>query len=276
MSWYDDFYHYERTTRRKVTGGIKAQSRRGAFGRTWWGKRWVEVLEGFRIGAQLGRGKSYARSGQVLSIDIAKGRVDAEVQGSRVTPYAAVIQLKTYPSSAWKRVTERLREQPFFAAKLMAGTMPSGLAQVCADAGLALFPEREADLETHCSCPDWSNPCKHLAAIYYLLAEEFDRDPFLLFRLRGITREELLSTMFEAVPHVSGGAAPRNDDVFTAEPLVAHNSFWQGSDLPDDFFGSMRVPSKTAALPQRLGPFPFWRGQRLFVEALTPHYKYGA
>src|SRR5438094_873916 len=66
----------------KAKGGIKAQSKRGSFGETWWAKRWIAVLESFNIGARLSRGRSYARSGQVLSIDIAKGEIKSKVQGS--------------------------------------------------------------------------------------------------------------------------------------------------------------------------------------------------
>src|SRR5271170_6945947 len=95
MAWYRDFYpRFARSRPRAARGGIKAQSKRGAFGTTWWGKRWVEVLESFDIGGRLQRGRSYARGGQVLSVDIDKGEVKAKVQGSMAKPYAITIQLK--------------------------------------------------------------------------------------------------------------------------------------------------------------------------------------
>ena len=187
-------YHeyFEPSRPREAKGGIKAQSGRGGFGRSWWARRWIEVLEGFDLGARLGRGRSYARRGQVLSIDVEKGAVTARVQGSRARPYRVEIKVSTLGRSDWKKLTTALSGRPIFAAKLLAGQMPDNIEDVFRDAGLSLFPDKGADLETDCSCPDWSNPCKHIAAVYLLLGEEFDRDPFLVFKLRGVERGELI------------------------------------------------------------------------------------
>src|SRR5215210_967607 len=194
----DDFGRYFPPSRpRQAKGGIKAQTKRGEFGTSWWAKRWIAVLEGFNIGARLGRGRSYARGGQVLSIQVEKGQVRAAVQGSRPKPYEIVIQVKTLPAADWKKLAQALSRQALFAAKLLAGEMPQDIEQVFQEAGLSLFPTRLGDLTTKCSCPDWSNPCKHIAAVYYLLGEEFDRDPFLIFTLRGLTRDELLEQLGE-------------------------------------------------------------------------------
>src|SRR5436305_5446531 len=100
--WYRDFY-FKRSKPRAAKGGIKAQSKRGQFGSTWWGRRWGEVLESFDIGARLQRGRSYARGGQVLSIDIDKGKVKASVQGSMAKPYASTIDLKVLSGKDWAR-----------------------------------------------------------------------------------------------------------------------------------------------------------------------------
>src|SRR5204862_3418808 len=107
----------------------------------------------------------------------------------------------------WKRVVKALGGQAVFAAKLLAGEMPQDIEKVFADVDLSLFPEKAKDLTTDCSCPDWSNPCKHVAAVYYLLGEEFDRDPFLLFRLRGLSREELFARLNEQSPAAVPAAA---------------------------------------------------------------------
>jgi uncharacterized Zn finger protein len=273
MGWYSDFYHYEPTERRKVKGGIKAVSKRGRFGQTWWGQRWIDTLEGFDIGARLGRGRSYARSGQVLSIDIEPGCVTSRVQGSRASPYQIAIHLKAYPAADWKKVAQALREQPFFAAKLLAGEMPPGFEALFAAEGLSLFPQRGADLQTDCSCPDWSNPCKHIAAVYYLLAEEFDRDPFLLFRLRGMTREDLLAQILGTPKDAGETHAEPEEQASAPEPITPDARFWQAGALPDDLFGTVRTPPAPAALPKRLGPFPFWRAEDPFLDALEPIYK---
>src|SRR5579871_6240783 len=162
MSWYFGEY-YPRSRPRAARGGIKSQSKRGQFGASWWAKRWIAVLESFQIGARLGRGRSYARSGQVLGIDITEGRVTAAVQGSRPRPYDVEIQVKRLSAGQWDRLAETLAGQALFVAKLLAGEMPSDIETVFEEAGLSLFPEKLGDLKTSCSCPDYSNPCKHIA-----------------------------------------------------------------------------------------------------------------
>jgi uncharacterized Zn finger protein len=262
-----------RSRPRAAKGGIKAQSKRGQFGQSWWAKRWIAVLEGFDIGARLGRGRSYARGGQVLSVEVGKGRVTAKVQGSRPKPYDITIRVKQLAEKEWARLTKALAGQALYSAKLLAGEMPQDVEQVFAEAGLSLFPARGDDLETSCSCPDWSNPCKHIAAVYYLLGEEFDRDPFLIFQLRGLTREELCGRLGELAGH-GEAAAPAGEAAEAAEPLPADaKAFWSGGEVPADLFGEVARPPAAAAWPQRLGGFPFWRGQERFLEALQPLYR---
>jgi len=274
MGYWDDWRYYKPKPRIKPKGGIRAQSKRGSFGETWWAKRWIATLEGFDIGARLGRGRSYARSGQVLSVDIAKGEIKAKVQGSSPAPYKITVKLKALAAADWKKLVEALGSQAIFAAKLMAGEMPQEIEQVFRDHRLSLFPERSRDLETDCSCPDWSNPCKHIAAVYYLLAEEFDRDPFLLFKLRGLPREELI----EALGQIGGVAQAADESELETqlppEPLtVAAEGFWQGGALPADVFGEVRMPPVNAALVKRLGNFPFWRGEENFADAMIKLYE---
>jgi uncharacterized Zn finger protein len=278
--WWREYYpRFPRSRPRAAKGGIKAQSKRGQFGQSWWAKRWISVLESFDIGARLGRGRSYARNGQVLSIDVDQGTVEAKVQGSRPTPYAIEINIKVLTSNGWDKVVEVLAGQALFAAKLLAGEMPQDIEKVFDDAGQSLFPQKLRDLETSCSCPDWSNPCKHIAAVYYLLGEEFDRDPFLLFKLRGMTREKLVASLQEvAQPAAASEAAPPAEAVAappaTTEPLPADpRAYWFGGALPDDLYGEVQIPPASAALPKRLGAFPFWRGGERFLYAVQTVYR---
>lgn len=270
MSWYQ---YYERTEPRKVKGGIRAKSKRGAFGTTWWGERWEETLKGFDITNRLQRGKRYARRGQVLSIEIEEGQVTSEVQGSRSDPYEVTIRLRPYDSEEWDEIVDAFRHQPYFAAALLAGDMPAGVEGVVERAGVTLFPEREADLETDCSCPDWSNPCKHSAAVYLLLAEEFDRDPFLLFRLRGMRQGTLMDRLAGGeVPTETGSPARLGRSEVDSAPLSA-DGFWDAPDVPDDVYGPVETPSTHAALTRQLGKFPFWRAEEELAESLEPIYE---
>jgi uncharacterized Zn finger protein len=283
MSWRRDYYDYfpPPSRPRAAKGGIKAQSKRGTFGESWWAKRWIAVLESFHIGARLDRGRSYARRGQVLAISIDKGVVKAKVQGSQPKPYSVAITLKVLSAADWQKLAATLSQQAIYTAKLLAGEMPQDIEQAFKDAKLSLFPAKLQDLETECSCPDWSNPCKHIAAVYYLLGEEFDRNPFLIFKLRGMDRQELVARLDQGGQKAQRRkktlqSAIANQQVeisLPPEPLVADVSeFWGGGSLPDEVFGEIRVPPMPAALVKRLGNFPFWRGEERFPSAIEPVY----
>lgn len=252
-------------------GGIKAQSRAGDFGSSWWAGRWQAVLERFRVGGRLARGRTYARQGQVLNIDIREGKVTAEVQGSRPQPYKVSIGVKKLTTDQWALVAEELSKSALFVAKLLAGEMPRDIEKAFEQAELSLFPEKQGDLKTTCNCPDEANPCKHIAAVYYLLGEEFDRDPFLLFRLRGMERETLVKSLSSREPAESPEAAAAKAPA--REPLpMDPQEFWTLGPIPDDFCGELTAPPVTAALVQRLGKFPFWRGEQPLLAAVEPAY----
>ena len=179
----------------RVDGGIKARSKRGAIGEQWWSRRFISVLESYGMSGRLARGRSYARAGQVLDFALSQGKVTARVQGSRVRPYQVRIGVLPLTTAQWRRVQDRLASQALFRAKLLAGEMPHEIEEVFAECGTPLFPRSAADLDMHCSCPDWGVPCKHLAAVCYVLAEEFDRDPFGMLAWRGKGRDELLTEL---------------------------------------------------------------------------------
>ena len=261
---------------REAKGGIKAQSKRGTFGESWWARRWIAVLESFNIGARLGRGRSYARRGQVLSIEIDKGKVSAKVQGSRPKPYDVKLEVKTLSASDWQKLAKVLSRQAIFSAKLLMGEMPLDIEKAFKEAGLSLFPEKLKDLKTDCSCPDWSNPCKHIAAVYYLLAEEFDRDPFLIFKLRGMNREDLIAMLSKPDKKATQRKAkPKQEPLHKDEEALTSDisKFWNGEPISDDIFGEVRIPPVAAALPKRLGSFPFWRGEEKFLDVMESIYE---
>ncbi|MET7821529.1 SWIM zinc finger family protein [Micromonospora zamorensis] len=212
----DRFADYGRP--RKVDGGLRARSPRGAIGRSWWSRRFLEVLESFALGTRLTRGRSYARAGQVLSLDITPGLVSAVVQGSRPQPYQVSIALRPFPAALWSRIEEELAGQAFFSARLLAGDLPDELEELFVAAGAPLFPAAVDELTQRCNCPDFAVPCKHLAATFYLLAEAFDADPFELLHWRGRSRAELLAEL-RARRVQATGAVPRPQPVLAvSEP----------------------------------------------------------
>jgi len=246
-----------------VKGGIKSRSKRGTFATSWWGRRWIAVLEALNLGGRLQRGRSYARKGQVLDIAIEPGAVRAEVQGSRPKPYSIVIAVAQLGAQQTKRLAAELGKSPYCLAKLIAREMPQDIETLFEEAGVSLFPSRASELRTECSCPDWSNPCKHIAAVYYLLGEEFDRDPFLILRLRGIDTAVLLDA-------VGGASAPPEDSGAGEATPLRPGDFWEGQRAEIDLTAdNTRHP---APLLHLLGNLPFWRGEQPLTESLEPTY----
>ncbi|MDR2381361.1 MAG: SWIM zinc finger family protein [Bifidobacteriaceae bacterium] len=207
-----------------VDGGLKARSKRGAIAQTWWSERFIEVLESFHLGARLSRGRNYARRGQVLSLEIAPGVVIASVQGSRRKPYRVRLGLNSFGKADWQRVATALAKDAWYAAKLLSGEMPEDIEELFNSLELPLFPTSAAELSMDCSCPDWSVPCKHIAAVFYLLAEQFDDDPFKILEWRGRDRESLLGSL-AAIR--TGVAVADQDHAVPPAPLsVSLDSFY--------------------------------------------------
>ncbi len=262
---YDYWDYFEPSRPIKVEGGIKTKSEHGAIGSTWWSKRWVSVLESFNMGARLTRGRSYARQGQVLSIDVQPGLVKARVQGSRPRPYNVEIHLKPLSDQDWDKVTDAMADQALFAAKLLAGEMPTNIEEAFSSVQLSLFPTAVRELETDCSCPDWANPCKHIAAVYYLLAERFDEDPFLIFKLRGRTKEQIIEILRQkrvaSLPAESASPSPDADDSAAAENALSLeeylDTFWQAGEALDSFTVNPTASRVDKAILKRLGDAPF-------------------
>jgi uncharacterized Zn finger protein len=259
MSWYntydddfdeDDYTLSEYTTQSStiiLDGPVRAVSKRGAIGREWWGVQWVEALERIGHGGRLDRGKRYARNGSVLRLEIGQGIAYAEVSGSYGNSYRTAIHVRVLDNEQWEKALRALSEQAIYAAKLLAGEMPGDVEAVFQDVGLSLFPLSRKDIQFECSCPDYGDPCKHCAAVYYLLAEQFDADPFILFHLRGRNRDSVLETL-----RVHRGAGV--DDVNTLSDEIAQAAPSLDADL-QQFWGESSA-NLVRAMPVR-GELPF-------------------
>lgn len=167
------------------------------LGTTWWGQRWIAALETVLSGdtGRLTRGRSYARAGRTHDLIVKGSKVTAKVTGSRSAPYRITIELTPLDVATWNRAITAMSSKAQFAADLLAGEMPKAIDEVFAEAGASLFPRTRQELKTNCSCPDWGDPCKHVAATHYVLGEALDHDPFLLFELRGKTKTQVLEAL---------------------------------------------------------------------------------
>ena len=237
--------------------GIRAQDLRTLARGTWWARRWIAALEAMRLGARFGRGRQYAVSGQVTDLVVEGSHVSASVVGSRPEPYRVTLDFTAAEGAARERIAEAILSQPMTFGRLLAGDLPVEAGELFRAEGIPLFPQAEPrgktpegkmiwDVVMRCSCPDWSRPCKHMAAVLLLLGEEVARRPATLLALRGVDVEDLVP------PDAPEGPSTPESSGWPA------NSGWRAS-----------APANGGALlVRRLGALPYWRGTARCVETL--------
>jgi uncharacterized Zn finger protein len=266
------------------------RQRRDRSPSNWWTKRWSSSLDSIQVGRRLGHGRTYARQGRVIEVEYEKGSVTAMVQGSRDAPDLVRMHFAVLSAADWRRFIGVVGADTELGGGLFRGEFPEQADAVFTGLDLSLFPSGQGDLKAACSCPDQANPCKHVAAVYYALGEAIDRNPFLLFQLRGLDRTALMEalartpaarTALVAAPVAE--AAARREDALAGqkaadqtqspteaegrqrpeEPLAPEpQSFWAGpgGDGAEEVQKEVRIPRVSGALAQRLGGYPFWRG----------------
>ncbi len=256
---YDYYgFFYEPTKPIEVKEGLRARSQRGAFAKNWWATQWIRSLERLLDSGRLSRGRGYARKGQVLSIEETRGGIAARVQGSRPKPYKVSIRIKPLSDAEWEQVIDALAEQAIFTAQLLSGEMPAEIETAFRAAGVNLFPTQVGDLTTDCSCPDWANPCKHIAATHFLLGERFDEDPFLLFRLRGRTQEQLLQALRQRRTEQEADLDEAETDQQGIVPLEETiDNFWNLGSPLEGVSIRIQEPAVEMSMLKRLGEAAF-------------------
>jgi uncharacterized Zn finger protein len=280
MASFDHHPFYERSVPLAAEGGIEARSQRGVIGETWWSKRFIELLESFGVGSRLKRGRNYARSGQVVELDVEHGVVLAKVQGSRYSPSRVRIRYKALAENQWRRAEKAMAAQALPLAKLLAGEMPHDIKELLGSCKLALFPRSERELIASCTCPDGVNPCKHIAAAYYILAERFDEDPFLIFTWRGRDQDELVESLRKRrVPAGRGAKTSTTSSVRASNvpepsaPLsTVLDSFWSCGPELEAFHVSPLAGEAPDALLRQLGSAPVEVGEHNLAEILAGIY----
>ncbi|MCG6137269.1 MAG: SWIM zinc finger family protein [Nostoc sp. LLA-1] len=227
--------------------------------REWWSQKWLELLDAYRFKKRLERARNYSRQGNVLSIEFKGAKVLAQVQGSEVEPYKVSLSLDHFSEEEWSYVIETMSQKAIFAAKLLAGEMPQNIEEVFTKNGLSLFPFTLSDVHSKCSCPDKANPCKHIGAVYYQLGDRFSEDPFVLFQLRGRTKEQIISDL----RHLRGAKVEVTTPEVTnvEQPALPHQDainigdFWQYHE-PLESSLVVIAPSSSETVLDLLGPIP--------------------
>ena len=264
--------------------------------RTWWGKKFIEALEAFSDAGRLSRGRSYANNGRVTSFGIKDGVVSATVRGS-VNPYFGVykeplyittIEFQPISAAKWAAAIALIASRASLISRLLLNEIPDNIEESFKTLGLNFLPGSKKDFTATCSCPDYGNPCKHIAGVYYLVAAELDRDPFLLFELRGLSRADLHKELAKSPLGQALSAElqlaqrpPQATSSYYTRPIVVPLGTIES--LRDFWHGSKRLPQTIEPLPQTLvagipikkqGDFPaFWQRENSFLEVMETLYE---
>ena len=266
------------------------------FSRTWWGKNFIGAIEKIVDSGRLSRGRSYARGKKVKSFTIKDGKVEAKVRGS-VNPYFGVykeplyttnIEFEQISRSKWNAVIAVIASKASLISRLLLNEIPDNIEDSFNLLDVNLLPRSGKDFKTSCSCPDYSNPCKHIAGVHYLIAAELDKDPFLLFELRGISREDLKAELAKS-PLGQALSAEMNAQEQDLVPVASYytkaeamtvpkstslKSFWQGEKRLPQTIETPPEMSVAAIAVKKQGDFPpFWDRDNSFIEAMEGLYQ---
>jgi uncharacterized Zn finger protein/superfamily II DNA or RNA helicase len=181
------------------------------YGKTWWGQKWLDTLNDMDRSGRLARGRALAGNGSVLDIQFNKNKISAKVQGSMPKPYKVSFELNLFSPAACDTIVEAVNDNVILLADLLNKTLPPALLDLAEEHKIKVFPTKWSELNMNCSCPDYSVPCKHLAAVVFSIANKIDIDPFFVFELRGL----------DLITRLSAGKSANNKiETNTIEPIL--------------------------------------------------------
>lgn len=266
--------------------------------RTWWGNKFIDALTRFMDEGRLSRGRGYASDHRILKFDIIDHTITATVRGN-VNPYFGVykepkykteITIKPIEADKWPIILKRIVKNVSFVSSFIMNEMPDNIESVFAEEKLSFLPISRKDIVSDCSCPDYANPCKHIAGVYYRLAAILDENPFLLFQLRGLPlpqlmlelqKSELGKALYQELASSDDIAIPNDDTFFTPIETIkipkntTQNDFWfYNASQP----ATSEVPTSNqlrGILIKKNGDFPsFWNKQQSFASAMSEVYTF--
>ena len=268
----------------------------GQFSRSWWGQQFITAIEKLTDAGRLSRGRSYARGNKVKGFNIDGNLITAQVRGS-VNPYFGVykeplyhitIEFQPLSKAKWSAAVALMASKASIISRLLLNEIPDNIEDTFQQLNLNLLPGSRKDFKTSCSCPDWSNPCKHIAGVYYLVAAELDQDPFLLFELRGLSRQDLLEELAKS-PLGQALSAELQLEQAAPQPVDSYYGSLTTLNVPEQtnlrefWHGTKQLPHTMEALPEnpvsaipikKQGDFPtFWHRDNSFIEAMETLYE---
>ncbi|QLE59728.1 SWIM zinc finger family protein [Nostoc sp. TCL26-01] len=266
------------------------------FSRTWWGDRFIQALEAFTDDNRLKRGRSYASGGKVKSFEIDLNKITAKVRGS-VNPYFGVYKEPTYnieieitpiAKTRWNEAIQKLSSKASTISRLILNEVPENIEDTFSTLGLHLLPHSSKDFKTKCSCPDYANPCKHIAGVYYLVASQLDNNPWLLFELRGLSKAELQAKLADSplgkalseelnakeMPLELSSSLYTKIEKQSLSQMPNVREFWLGTKRLPQTIEVPTVSSVSAILIKKQGDFPdFWHNDASFIETMEELYQ---
>ncbi len=237
----------------------------------WWVERWLQLLDSYRFKKRLERARIYAREGNILSIEFKDAQVLAKVQGSEAEPYQVSLSLVPFTDEDWDYIIETLSQKAIFSAQLLAGEMPENIEEVFIKNGLSVFPFTLSDIKARCSCPDKANPCKHIGAVYYQLADRFSEDPFIIFQLRGRDKDQIIEALrqlrLQKLNEEKGNELTENKELIEKKDNLSNqktqesgrfnlSEFWQYNEPLDSSLIVIVPPSDSNTVLDILGRIP--------------------
>ncbi|MEM8718373.1 MAG: SWIM zinc finger family protein [Cyanobacteria bacterium P01_G01_bin.39] len=268
----------------------------GEFSRTWWGQKFIKAIESFTDSARLGRGRSYARGSKILEFAVNKGKIEATIRGS-INPYFGVytepryhtvVKIKAIAKKDWTKIIQSMATNASFVSKLLLNEVPENIESSFREVNQNLLPHSESDFQTSCSCPDYSNPCKHIAGLCYRFASELDEDPFLVFELRGLTKKQLHQELAKT-PLGRALVAGLKTEELALNPITSYytrpqtkqlsavtslKEFWQGKTIVPPTITETRETNISGILVKKAGDFPeFWHRDTSFIATMDELYQ---
>lgn len=264
--------------------------------KTWWGRRFLKDLESFTEEGRLARGRQYLTGRRITQWDVRGCEVFAEVRG-KVNPYYGVYEAPVYdtrlqftpiPDAAWSEAIALIGSRAGYVSRLMFNEMPDEIERPLAELGVGLLPAGHHEIQGSCTCPDYENPCKHIAALYYLLATRLDQDPFLLFELRGLSRADLIrrlkttrlgsalaSALDEAPPDTQPATSFFTRPVEQTPPdNLSPRDYWRGQRKLPSGVEPAAPAAVSGILVRKGGDYPaFWDKDESFVEVMDALYE---
>jgi len=220
MTNYDTRLNHFQTKVRKAKDGITPTSSDKTVEQTWWSVKFLEAMDYFEADSRITQGKNYAKKGQVLNLQVNRGIITAKVQCTKAKPFSVKIEFRTFTNKEWFQLFSEMVAKASFAAELLLGKIPQDIQRISTKLNLSFFPKIKDDIKAACNCPDWANPCKHIAAVYYIFADIINNEPALLFKIRGKAINEITEILNEM--RISKGFS--NNLLFYDKPIITNKT----------------------------------------------------